>query len=43
MERDPKKFTSKYTIATVVKMKNGHAWFDRMEEGVKKFKVSARP
>lgn len=39
MERDPKEFTSKYTIATVVKMKNGHAWFDRMEEGVKKFKV----
>jgi simple sugar transport system substrate-binding protein len=25
------------TIATVVKVKNGHAWFDRMETGVKKF------
>lgn len=27
----------KYTIATVVKVKNGHAWFDRMEEGIKRF------
>lgn len=27
----------KYTIATVVKVKDGHAWFDRMGEGVKRF------
>lgn len=27
----------KYTIATVVKVKNGQPWADRMEEGIKKF------
>lgn len=27
----------KYTIATVVKVKNGHVWAERMEEGIKKF------
>ena len=37
MERNHKESASKYTIATIVKMKNGHAWFDRMEHGVKKF------
>jgi simple sugar transport system substrate-binding protein len=26
-----------YTITTIVKVKGGHAWFDRMAEGVKKF------
>lgn len=29
--------TQKYTIATVVKVLGGYAWFDRMREGVKKF------
>jgi len=27
----------KYTIVTVVKIKGGHIWFDRMEEGIKRF------
>ena len=27
----------KYSIATVVKMKNSHAWFARMEKGIEKF------
>lgn len=30
-----------YTLATIVKMKNGHAWFDRMEQGVKKFSAES--
>lgn len=37
MECYNKESASHYTIATIVKMKNGHAWFDRMEQGVKKF------
>jgi simple sugar transport system substrate-binding protein len=28
-----------FTIATVVKVKNGHAWFDRMEIGIKRFQA----
>lgn len=37
MEQPNKPSASHYTLATIVKMKNGHAWFDRMEHGVKKF------
>src|SRR5512136_1203723 len=29
----------KYTIATVAKVKNGHPWTARMEEGLKKFRT----
>lgn len=37
MEQSNKPSASRYNLATIVKMKNGHAWFDRMEQGVKKF------
>lgn len=37
MEQSNKPSASHYNLATIVKMKNGHAWFDRMEQGVKKF------
>lgn len=39
MEGTHKKTASGYNIATIVKAKNGHAWFDRMEQGVKQFRA----